>query len=264
MRIEEGFRLAYRALEVRMKALAEAEGDVFLPNPEPKGPVAYVLICMEPSLGRWARTAEEARLRVQEGFRNFLSSVEDFILHYSVRHYLCRANQRYHITDLSKGAMLVERAKVARAERYNRWYGLLEEELDLISSTDTKFIVVGKLVSEHLIRRRFSKPFIQVIHYSGLAASARKAWIVGREESFESFKNSVSLADVIAAAKEVLLESGVPVEIREQTLRRLTKSQLSESSRQLMFHYRTVFEPLHRPAPSPSVDPMNNPIGNRL
>jgi hypothetical protein len=37
MRIDEGFRAAYRGLEARMKALAEDEGDVFLPNPAPVG-----------------------------------------------------------------------------------------------------------------------------------------------------------------------------------------------------------------------------------
>jgi len=41
MRTDERFRAAYSALGRRMKALAEAEGDVFLPNPEPQGPVEY-------------------------------------------------------------------------------------------------------------------------------------------------------------------------------------------------------------------------------
>jgi hypothetical protein len=33
---------------------------------------------------------------------------EDFILHFCVRRYLCGPAQQYHITDFSKGAMLVE------------------------------------------------------------------------------------------------------------------------------------------------------------
>ena len=107
MRIEGGFHAAYRELEGRMKALAETDGDIFLPNPEPSGPADYVLICMEPSLGWWARTADHAKARVDAGFRNFLFSIEDFILHFCVRRYLCAAEQRYHITDISKGAMLV-------------------------------------------------------------------------------------------------------------------------------------------------------------
>src|SRR5205823_5284840 len=109
---------------LRMKALADADGDVFLPVAEPEGPAHYVLIAMEPSLGWWARSADEARSKVEAGYRNFLFSIEDFILHFCVRRYLCGAAERYHITDLSKGAMLVERASLARSERYDRWFGL--------------------------------------------------------------------------------------------------------------------------------------------
>ena len=121
MSIDEGFRAAYRKLEARMKGLAKADGDVFLPNPEPLRPVEYIFVCMEPSLGRWARSANEARAKVEAGFRNFLSSIEDFILHFCIQQYLCEPTQRYHITDLSKGAMLVARAGVARTQRYDRW-----------------------------------------------------------------------------------------------------------------------------------------------
>jgi hypothetical protein len=103
MPIDGSFQAAYRELEQRMKSLAETDGDIYLPNAEPDGPVDYVVICMEPSLGRWARSPDHARARVKAGFRNFLSSLEDFILHYSVRHYLCGPGQRYHMTDLSKG-----------------------------------------------------------------------------------------------------------------------------------------------------------------
>src|SRR5262245_42288303 len=88
MRNDGSFHAGYRELEERMKALVEADGDVFLPNPEPEGPVQYVLICMEPSLGRWARSADEARSKVEAGFRNFISSMEDFILHFCARRYL--------------------------------------------------------------------------------------------------------------------------------------------------------------------------------
>lgn len=229
-----------------MKTLAQAEGDVFLPNPEPQGSVEYVLICMEPSLGRWARNADEATSRVEAGFRNFIFSIEDFILHFCVRRYLCGAEQRYHITDLSKGAMLVEHARIARGERYDMWYALLEEELALVASTGASFVAVGKPVSAHLMKRGFSRPLTRIIHYSGQAASARSAGIVGREDSFASFRASVSLDDLIANAKDVLLRAGVPVQIRDETLARLTKSQLSESRRQLIFNYKTAFELLRR------------------
>jgi hypothetical protein len=204
MRIDGSFHTAYRELEERMRALTEANGDVFLPNPEPLGPVHYVLICMEPSLGRWAQSADHARSRVEAGFRNFLFSIEDFILHFCVRQYLCESGQRYHITDLSKGAMLVDRAGLARIQRYDRWYALLQEELDLCAIASTRIVAVGNVVSQHLARRGFRGPFTRVIHYSSQAGRARSAGVVGREDSFQAFSGSVSLEDVVASAGDVL------------------------------------------------------------
>lgn len=242
MRVDGGFHIAYRALEERMKALAKAEGDVFLPNPEPSGPAHFVLICMEPSLGRWARTADHARSRVDAGFRNFLSSIEDFILHFCVRRYLCEPEQRYHITDLSKGAMLVNRAGLARMQRYDRWYPLLLEELDLCATASAGIIAVGNVVSQHLVRRAFPRSFTRVIHYSSQAGPARRAAVVGREDSFESFRGSVSLEDVVAAAEAALKAANVPSEIRDETLSRLAKRQLTTSRQQLIFSYKVKFE----------------------
>src|SRR5262249_44102498 len=154
-------------LETRMKSLAEADGDVFLPNPEPLGLVDYVFICMEPSLGRWARSADEARSKVEAGFRNFLSSIGDFILHFCIQHYLCKNMQRYHITDLSKGAMLVKRAGLARIERYDRWFSLLLEELDLVAVPGARVFAVGGDVAKYLERHTTQRQFTRVIHYSG-------------------------------------------------------------------------------------------------
>jgi hypothetical protein len=240
MRIDEGFRAAYRELEARMKILAEADGDVFLPNPEPVGPVEYVFVCMEPSLGRWARSADEARAKVEAGFRNFLSSIEDFLLHFCIQQYLCGPTQRYHMTDLSKGAMLVERAGVARTQRYDRWYGLLVEELALVATSGAGIVAVGHAVAQHLERCAFPRPFTKVIHYSGLAA--RAAGIVGHENSFEAFRSSVSLECVLATAEEVLMASAVPASFRDETLARLAQSQLSASRQQFIFNYKLAFE----------------------
>jgi hypothetical protein len=242
MRTDEGFRTAYRELEARMKVLAEADGDVFLPNPEPLGPVEYVFVCMEPSLGRRARSADEARSKVEAGARNFVSSFEDFILHFCIREYLCEPTQRYHITDLSKGAMLVERAGLARTRRYDRWYPLLVEELDLVASSETRVFAVGNVVAEYLELRAFARPFTKVIHYSGVAAQARARGIVGHEDSFEQLKSSVSLADILTTAEDVLMASGVPADFRDESMARLAKSQLSESRQQLIFNYKLAFE----------------------
>jgi hypothetical protein len=224
-----------------MKALAEADGDIFVPNPELSGPVDYVFVCMEPSLGWWARAPDEARAKVEAGFRNFLFSIEDFILHFCIKHYLCEGTQRYHITDLSKGAMTTKRAGIARSDRYERWYGLLLEEVDLVSASDAGIFAVAQAVARHLERHAFPRSFTTVIHYSGQAAVARAAGIVGHEASFEQFRGSVSLERLLATAEEVLDES-VPARFRDETLARLVRADLSESRQQLIFNYKHAFE----------------------
>jgi len=242
MRIDENFHAAYRDLEGRMKALAEADGDVFLPSPEPEGPVDYVFICMEPSLGRWAGSPAEAESKVDAGSRNFLFSMEDFILHFCIRRYLCESTQRYYITDFSKGAMLVAGAGLARIKRYDRWYTLLQEEIDLVAISNAAIVAVGNVVFQHLKRLRFQRRVTKIIHYSGLAGRARSGAIVGHEYAFEIFRGSVSLKDVAATARAVLGETHMPTEMCDETLSRLAKSQLSTSRQQLIFSYKLAFE----------------------
>ena len=84
---------------------------IYLPNPIiPKTKVNYVLIGMEPSLGAWTKKESNGKNRIKMaqnmidgGFKNFAFSIEDFIVHYSIKHYLCLDKQEYYITDLSKG-----------------------------------------------------------------------------------------------------------------------------------------------------------------
>lgn len=225
-----------------MRDRAEEDGDVLLPNPEPDGTVEYVVICMEPSLGRWARSPAEAKSKVEAGFRNFASSFEDFILHLCVRRHLCGPQRRYHMTDLSKGAMFVDRANQARAERYDRWYALLLEEIDLVAAPSAGIIAVGKAVSLQLGRRQFDRPFTRVIHYSGQAGPARNRGIVGHEDDYEAFRDSVTLEDVIVEARDVLRSARIPDEFGHEALQRLARSQLTDSRRKLMFLFKIAFE----------------------
>ncbi len=227
-----------------MKARAEADGDVFLPNPEPEGPVDYVFICMEPSLGRWARSKEKAKSKVDVGFRNFLFSTETSILHFCIRRYLCESTQRYHITDFSKGAMLVKGADRERTQRYDGWYPLLQEEINLVATSDAAIFAVGKVVSQNLERLCFQRPFTPIIHYSALAAGARSAEIarLRQEDAFEAFRGSVSIQDVADTAGAVLREAHVPTKMYDEALSGLLKSQLSTSRQQLIFIYKLAFE----------------------
>ena len=239
---EEEFESLYRNLEARMKTLAEADGDVFLPNPAPLGPVDYVFVWMEPSLHGWARSVDEGKEKVAIGFRNFHSSVEDFILHFSIRQYLCDPNQRYHITDISKGAMPVSSADVERTQRYDRWTELLNEEINLVSKAGVDIFAVGSNVARHLRQHRFPVAFMELLHYSPQAASHRAAMIVGHEDLYEAFKSTISHESFVTVADEVLHASGIPSCFRSETLKRLMKSQLTESRMMLIFNYKRRFE----------------------
>jgi len=242
--IQGEFSAAYIALETRMRALAEADGDVFLPNPAPRSPVDHVLICMEPSLGRWAQKRDEAVARIEDGFRNFLSSLEDFILHFAARHYLCSPGEDYFVTDFSKGAMLVQDAHVNRLDRYDRWFPLLREELDLVARPGATFITVGRPVSEQLGRRGYPREFTRIIHYSGQAALARNACIAGHEPDFAIFRYEITMDDILEDAEEVLRRAGLVPHIRESTLGDLRRWELTESRLKLLYCYKLVFDKL--------------------
>jgi len=233
------FHAAYGGLEARMKALAEADGEVFWPNPEPLGRVDFIFVCMEPSMG--TGSADKTRAFIEAGARCFVNSLEDFLLHFSIRRYLCKPNERYYITDWSKGAMPVKGAGVDRARRYDKWYPLLLEEVDLVATSDAPVFAVGKDVAWHLERLGFRRHVTRVIHYSPLAGTARASGIIGHEDDFEKFRASVSLDLVLATAREVLNES-VPPSIRDETLARLARMQMTVSRQSLIFNYKLAFE----------------------
>jgi hypothetical protein len=238
-RMDSEFRAAYLNLEASMRALAETDGDVFLPVPEPLGPVQYIFICMEPSLG--GGSPEKARAEIEAGGRNFVNSIEDFLFHFSIRRYLCKPNERYYVTDWSKGAMPVKGAGVDRARRYDRWYPLLLEEVDLVGTSDARVFAVGRDVEWHLRRLAFPRHVTTVIHYSPLAGAARASGIIGHEDDFEHFLGSVSLEDILTVAEDVLNVS-VPAKVRDETLARLAGKQLTVSRQRLIFNYKRAFE----------------------
>ena len=97
MEMTETFEEKYQNLEREFAARVERDnrkfeekvkrGDylgIYLPNVRPIGPVDYVLVGMEPSLGGWAENQSDARKKIDDGFRNW-EGVN--ILHFSIRKY---------------------------------------------------------------------------------------------------------------------------------------------------------------------------------
>jgi len=238
------FATQMHSLELEFAAAAAVDGDVYLPNFTPAGPVDAVLIGMEPSLGRWARTPAEAGSKIDAGFRNFMWSQEDFILHYAARRILCSAGQTYQITDISKGAMTVEKAQIDRRARYARWLDLLNKEIRLIARPGAHIIAIGRAVEGFLKNGDFGRDIKTVMHYSPLASPARDAAVMGREAEFSAFSQTFSTHDIVNVAAEILHENSIPAALSTETMDRLKRATLSESRRKLAFVYSTAFAKL--------------------
>ena len=236
----------YKGLEDRFRGQVECdrrkyEPEVkYLPNFPPSGPVDYILVAMEPSTGGSGRHEGPD----PEPPLNFSWSVEDFILHYCAREYLCHRGETYHITDLAKGSMPVEDAKHHRQERYERWYPLLRNELALLQKPGkTRLIAVGKVVDDFLNKKDLCKQVERVLHYSSAAASHRdkaiQPWVKGfkgfcRRFDKDAFRESVRsvLADSPLAPYAHLRPKGGG------------GHRLTDSRMKLMYHYKNRFREL--------------------
>jgi len=240
MRLDGSFQSAYKELEARFKERADADKRVYLPSPEPEGPVDYVFICWEPSLRGWARDEKEAQQKVDAGFRNFLAGIETSILHFCIQHDLC--TQRYHITDLSKGVMKVGDAKDDRCQRWNQWYPLLEKELKLVAP-DAVTVAVGNEVYDYLRSKGLDglRTVMKVMHYSNQAGRKRneEAMKLGFQEFSEEVRDSV-LNEVIATAKALLMRH-MPT-MWEERLKMLENKRLTPSRQKLISVYKSQFE----------------------
>lgn len=235
------FATRMRDLEHEFARAAAVDGDVYLPNLTPSGPVDAVLIGMEPSLGWWARTPSEAAAKIAAGFRNFMWSPEDFILHYAARRSLCSPGGTYHITDISKGAMTVEKAQIDRRARYARWAALLDKEVRLIAKPGAHIIAIGRDVYGFLERNGFGRDVKSIMHYSALANAARNAAVIGREAEFRAFAEMLSIQDIVDLAAEIMQENSISAAMSAETIARLRKATLSESRKKLAFIYSTAF-----------------------
>jgi hypothetical protein len=131
--------------------------------------------------------------------------------------------------------MFGDKANVNRTQRYDRWLGLLEEELELVATHDAKIFAVGSVVRDYLELRGRRRPHATLMHYSSIAAPHRARAVVGREHSFEEFKNSMTPERLRTVAESVLDECDVPQDIRNETLRKI---KLSNSLLQLAFSYK--------------------------
>ena len=175
--------------------------------------------------------------------RNFSWSVEDFILHYCVREYLCQDGDTYHLTDLAKGGMTIKLADEQRQARYDRWHPMLKDELRLLNKPGrTRLIAVGKVVADFLKGKGLCERVEKVLHYARTAASYRDKAIQPWHEHYDKFSQTVDKdKDAFGESIEnVLKDAGMKSYIRYRP--EGSKSyELTESRKKLMFYYKNRF-----------------------
>ena len=187
-RLEDKFRK--RAEQDREDALKRVgrELGMYVPNVKPCARADYVLVAMEPNYGSDEIDGEEERLL---GFppKNVDQSLGLFME--AIKLYLCPAEETYWLTDLSKGAIPADMADLNREKRYEAWYPLLSEEIELIGKPCCPVIAVGRSVHDFLRKQNFGSapehPVFRVLHYSFQASGAFKAEKTKDEEGFRQF-----------------------------------------------------------------------------
>ena len=239
------FSEQYAALEGKFKKQVEKDNEIlgidscFLANVAPKAQVDYVLVAMEPS-----RPANIASIK------NFAVSVEDFILHFCAKEYLCKGEceRTYHITDLSKGAMRVSDASSSpalRYERYKRWYSLLCEEIKLVARPNAPIIPVGYVVRDFLTVQNMEHLEDEILHYSQSAGPHRTKMPKRYPEQFSAFEKTVNMSHIKETVRRVMEGAELGPCEPQKTLKRLKRGKgLMKSRKQLMFTYKCQFEKL--------------------
>ena len=239
------FQEKYQALECEFRAQVAEDNEyhgaqsVYLPNLAPQRPADFVLVAMEPSTGGGV-----GELKKGKAFspKNFSGSVEDFILHFCIREYLCGGERTYHLTDLSKGAMLTRHAADKPEERYRRWYPLLQKELKLVAKPNAPIIAIGNVVHGFLDKKGMPGLTGSILHYSGTAARARRKVPSLHPEQYCDFRSTVAWNNIEETVRRVMEENDLQPYI-DGTMNRLRRGQkLTTSRKKLMFTYKIQFD----------------------
>jgi len=247
--LEERFREQIKRDRERIKC----EDIVYLPSfTVPSSQVDYVFIAMEPSLtDKWAGIKpnfKDGVTAVKKGARNFMpGGIEGCILYYCATKYLC--GRTYYFTDMSKGAMNVDKAKLGRTKRWEEWFCLLQQELKIVAKEDATVFVIGTSVYNFLTHKKrkntwFHKTFAgrieYLLHYSKQAAGHRKKYINGRQSEFDDFKTKVTenkIKDIV-----IPLLAKADTDWAKDSIKRVEGIKLTESWKMLIFCYKIKME----------------------
>jgi hypothetical protein len=206
---------------------------IYLPNPiftlKPK----YCLVAMEPSLG--GMSVEIFQSLINQGFKNFLYSAGDFILHYCAYNFLCNCSFDYQISDLSKGAMKTSIATSERNRRYENWLYILKQELEFFGNP--YLIAVGRTVEDFLISRGFEVE-CYVMHYSGQNSVRFTDYYNQHSEKFLADNLHIKLKEFATKTFQML---DYPPKLQAQILGRLFNNELTSSRKGMYLYYMDKF-----------------------
>jgi hypothetical protein len=239
-KIKNRFRELEKCFRERVDKDNEEFGidSAYLLNPEICSEPDFCLVCLEPSLGHGG--IENMRKEVEKGFRNFLSSEQDFTLHYCAYKYLCNGQFRYQITDIAKGATDTKQATANRAARFLRWQPLLERELAELGNPET--IAIGK-TTERDLERLLLKARFCTFHYSW----SNSRWIKKRYSEIRgSIPEDLGVTEdqLRQLADDLMKSVRYSDEMRNRHLNRIFRKSLPAWKRALLVVYRSDFSAL--------------------
>ena len=243
-----GFTERYAELEAKFRQQVVDDwqhgiGSLYWPVIPPKGPVDYVLISMEPS-DRQKHGEPTVNDQKSVPPYNQAAGTENYLFNHCVREYLCQGNETYHLTDLAKGALSVKRAKINAEAKYERWYPLLEKELQLVwKPGKTRIIAVGRTPQSFLRDKRLCERLDRVLHYNpqgvGWAKRKSRQW----EDEFEDFDRGIRGEEFEESVRALLKDVESPERIDEivNVGGGGSRCKLTPGRRWLMFYYKNRF-----------------------
>lgn len=228
---------------------------VYLPNSLPSKKVKYIFIAMEPSFGNWAKSEEDAKEQIELGFKNFIYSKDDLLLHFSINNFL---SDSYYVTDVSKIAMMGEDAKIIRKLIYPMWSEHLIYEINTFGKEECMLFALGRIAENEINNRIGSvKKAEYILHYSFEARGARHNTVFNQKKGidfrndFNDFKKNFDYDEL-----ENFAEKFVKDNIKNSTIRQKVfdygvknikkiKSSKSDLDLKLIFCYKMKFDKIN-------------------
>ena len=179
---------------------------VYLPCMRPKGKVDFIFVAMEPRIERWVPFKKFEEL-CGKGFVNFIGDMYCAAVHHSIWRALeIQEFSRYHITDLSKGAMSTRLADIKRNERYERWKPLLKKEIEILSKHHvTEVIALGE-EARIVVGEIIGKNPLTLYHYSRVNTHFKNKIVRnGWEQEYNRLNKAQLKKDIVTFNKNELL-----------------------------------------------------------